>query len=70
MNCSRKGSTFERELKALLEANGFSVVKGAASKGKVFNEDADLVATITTPTNTKTAYLIIIQCKVRKRRHV
>lgn len=60
-----KGTAFERELKQLLEANGYSVMRGAGSKGQVFNEKADLIATKTTPYNTKSAHLLIIQCKVK-----
>lgn len=65
---SNKGITFERELKQLLEANGFSVIRGAGSKGQVFNEKADLVATKETGQNTKTAHMIIIQCKVKQKK--
>ena len=62
---ANKGTTFERELKQLLEANGYSVMRGAGSKGSVFGEKADLIATKKTSYNTKTAHMIIIQCKVK-----
>lgn len=62
---SNKGTRFERELKQLLEKNGYSVMRGAGSKGSVFNEKADLVATKETGANKKRAYMIIIQCKVK-----
>lgn len=62
---ANKGITFERELKQLFEANGYSVMRGAGSKGEVFSEKADLVATKVTNQNTKTAHMIIIQCKVK-----
>lgn len=65
---ANKGISFERQLKKLFEENGFSVMRGAASKGTVFNEKADLIATLETPSNTKKAYMLIVQCKVSKRR--
>lgn len=62
---SGKGITFERQLKRDLESLGYSVMRGAASKGQVFNEKADLIATIETIHNVKQAHMIIIQCKVK-----
>lgn len=66
MTATSKGVTFERELRQLLEAHGYSVIRGAGSKGKVFGFPADLVATKDTGQNTKSAHMIIIQCKVKK----
>lgn len=60
-----KGIRFERELKKLFEKNGYSVMRGAGSKGSVFNEKADLIATKRTGQNEKTAWLLVIQCKVK-----
>lgn len=60
-----KGIAFERELKRLLEANGYSVMRGAGSKGEVFGVKADLVATKRTARNSKTAHMLVIQCKVK-----
>ena len=63
---SNKGITFERELKILLEANGFSVMRGAGSKGECFGMKTDLIATKETGQNVKSAYMVIIQCKVKQ----
>lgn len=63
-----KGIAFERELKQILEENGFSVMRGAASKGEVFGMKADLIATKETQQNEKTAYMVVIQCKVKKKK--
>jgi Holliday junction resolvase len=60
-----KGVAFERELKNLLESNGFDCVRGASSKGVFLTEKCDLVATKITPHNSKTAYILVISCKVR-----
>lgn len=62
---ANKGIAFERELKKLLEANGYSVMRGAGSKGSVFGEKADLIATKRTGQNEKTAWMLIVQCKVK-----
>jgi len=64
-----KGIEFERELRAVLEAAGFSVMRGAGSKGEVFGMKADLVATKQTSKNSKDAYMVVIQCKVQGRKH-
>ena len=40
-----RGRSFEYELKKLFEDNGYSVLRGAGSKGAVFGEKTDLIAT-------------------------
>lgn len=67
MTAYARGAAFERELINLLEANGFSCMRGAGSKGKIFGEKTDIVATKGTPFSEKTAHIIIIQCKTKKR---
>lgn len=62
-----RGANFERELINLLEANGYSCLRGAGSKGKIFNEKVDIVATKGSPYQDKIAYIFGIQCKVKKK---
>lgn len=45
MNTAAKGRRFEHELRHLLEANGYSVTRGAGSKGEFFGMKVDLIAT-------------------------
>ena len=40
-----KGRKFEHEIRQILKAHGFSVVRGAGSKGEFFGDKVDLVAT-------------------------
>lgn len=69
MNSSRKGTAFEHEIRHLLEAHGYSVIRGAGSKGELLEEKTDLVATKLSKQNEFTAFLQIIgiQCKIRSR---
>jgi len=66
MNRYGAGVRFERYLRQVLEAAGFSVIRGAGSKGHVFGEKADLVATLDTGQNRFTGYMLVIQCKKKK----
>jgi hypothetical protein len=63
-----KGRKFEHEIRHILEAHGFSVVRGAGSKGEFFGDRVDLIATKQTRENEFRAYLTIIgvQCRVRR----
>ena len=61
-----RGAAFERELINLLEANGYSCMRGAGSKGKIFGEKTDIVATKGSPFTEKTAHILVIQCKTKK----
>ena len=45
MNTAHKGRRFEHEIQHLLEREGYSVVRGAGSKGDFFGNKIDLVAT-------------------------
>ena len=57
-----KGRRFEHEVQHLFEANGYTVLRAASSKGPY-----DLVAWKETEQNKKTVYLVIAfaQCKVK-----
>jgi Holliday junction resolvase len=63
-----KGRAFEHEIRHILKTHGFSLVRGAGSKGEFFGDKVDLIATKQTRQNEFTAYLTIIgvQCKVRR----
>jgi Holliday junction resolvase len=72
MSTATKGRAFEHHIKHLLEADGFSVMRGAGSKGEVDMgegpEKVDLIATKTTRDNEYKAYIqftVAVQCKVR-----
>lgn len=63
-----KGIQFERTLKQELESLGYSVMRGASSKGEVFGMKADLIATQDTGQNIEQAVMVIIQCKKNKKK--
>ena len=69
MNTAAKGRRFEHSIRDLFEREGFSVVRGAASKGEFLNEKIDLVASKITPQNEFKVMLTVVsaQCKVRRR---
>ena len=67
MNTARKGANLERYIRQLFEADGWSVLRGAASKGEVLDWKADLVATKYTDETKREAWLAIMQMKVKKR---
>lgn len=69
MSTATKGRAFEHEIRNLLRSAGFSVIRGAGSKGELLEEKADLVATKLTSQNEYKAFLTIVgvQCKVRGR---
>ena len=54
-----KGTAFERMLKRDLESLGYSVMRGAASKGSYFGMKVDLIVTKHTIENKKTAIVAI-----------
>ena len=68
MNRAAKGATLEREIKRLLEDHGWSVMRGAASKGHFDSTEgqvkADLIASKSGRTNKSTLQIIVVQCKV------
>jgi len=64
-----KGRAFEYEIRQLFERAGFSVVRGAASKGWFLREKVDLVASRETLNGKDRVDLIVvgIQCKARSK---
>ena len=66
MSNVRAGHQFERNIKRLLEADGFDVVRGAASKGRLANIDCDLVATKNTGRNKYEIGVALFQMKRSK----
>lgn len=67
MNTAQKGANLERYIKQLLEADGWSVMRGASSKGEALGWKADLVATKYTDQNRREVWLAIMQMKVKRR---
>ena len=67
MNTAEKGARLERSIIELLEKDGWSVMRGTASKGTVLDFKTDLLASKWTNTNKKQLWLVLIQCKVKKR---
>jgi len=67
MNTAKKGADLERYIRQLFEADGWSVVRGASSKGEVLDWKADLVATKYTAQTKREVWMAIMQMKVKKR---
>lgn len=67
MNTAKKGATLERYIRHLLETDGWSVIRGAGSKGEALGWKADLVATKYTDETRREVWLAIMQMKVKKR---
>lgn len=69
MNTAAKGRRFEHEIRNLMRDAGFSVVRGAGSKGEMLDEKVDLICTkLTRDTEYEcTLYVIGVQCKARTR---
>ena len=69
MNTARKGRAFEHEVRKIFEAAGFSVIRGAGSKGHFDTPEgvvkADLIASKSLR-NTYEVQIIAMQCKVKK----
>jgi Holliday junction resolvase len=67
MSRASKGRAFEHEVRDLFESVGFSVIRGAGSKGECLQEKSDLVCTRETRDNKQKVWLVIVavQCKVR-----
>jgi Holliday junction resolvase len=73
MSTATKGRAFEHEVIHLFKDAGFSVIRGASSKGEFYGEKVDLVATRTTAQNEYKAFVnvypdqqaVAVQCKVR-----
>jgi len=69
MTTASKGRSFEHQIRKMFREHGFSVIRGAGSKGELLDEKVDLVATKLTKDNEYKAFLTIIgvQCKARQR---
>ena len=68
MSSYSRGIAVEREIKKLLEDNGWSVMRGAGSKGEVFSEKADLIATRVGRSNIDDVHILVIQAKRKKKK--
>ena len=70
MSNASKGADFEREVRKVLEAAGFSVIRGAGSKGFFDSPDGkvkpDLVASRNRMHHSDDLQIILIQCKTRR----
>ena len=69
MSSASKGRAFEHEIQHLFESVGFSVVRGAGSKGEMLQEKVDLVCTKETRGNKQKVFLTIVgvQCKIKSK---
>lgn len=69
MSKASKGRAFEHEIRNLFESVGFSVVRGAGSKGEMLQEKVDLVCTKETRGNKQKVFLTIVgvQCKIKSK---
>jgi Holliday junction resolvase len=70
MSTATKGRAFEHAIRHLFESAGYSVIRGAGSKGEFLDDKVDLVATKQTRLNEFTVYLTVVgvQCKVKAQR--
>ena len=65
MSTSSKGRAFEHEVRNLFRSAGFSVIRGAGSKGELFGEKVDLVATKRTRDTAYTAFSVLHRSAVQ-----
>ena len=72
MSTASRGRALEHELRALLRAAGYSVIRGAGSKGETDLGagpwKTDLLATKTTPGLERDIYIVAVQCKLHRRK--
>ena len=70
MNTARKGRALEHSVRKLFEAEGYSVIRGAGSKGNFDTPEgvvkADLIASKRGSKNKYEIQIIAMQCKVKK----
>ena len=70
MSNASTGANFEREVSQLLKAAGYSVIRGASSKGFFDSPDGqvkpDLVASKRGTGRIYDLQIILVQCKTRK----
>ena len=71
MSTASRGRALEHEIRAIFEAAGFSVIRGAGSKGEVNwgdgPEKVDLLATRVTDELERKIYIVGLQCKLKRR---
>jgi len=58
-----RGRALEYDIRTLFERAGWSVIRGAGSKGEVDGMKADLVATKRSSKNLDTVWMVAFQCK-------
>jgi len=68
MSSATKGRRFEHEIRELFRQAGFSVIRGAGSKGEMLQQKVDLVATKATNVSRFKVLLTVVgvQCKAKK----
>jgi len=68
MSTATKGRRFEHEIRELFRQAGFSVIRGAGSKGEMLQEKVDLVATKAPKASRFKVLLTVVgvQCKVKR----
>lgn len=62
-----RGRSLEHEIRKLFISAGYSVIRGAGSKGEALGFPSDLVASKYTDQNKREVWLAIMQMKVKKR---
>jgi Holliday junction resolvase len=62
-----RGRALEWEVRAIFEAAGWSVIRGAGSKGEVDGMKADLVASRRGTKNADDIYIVVLQAKRSRR---
>ena len=69
MSNASRGHDFERDVRALLEAAGFAVTRGAGSKGHFDTPEGvvkpDLIASKRGRDNKYEIQIVLLQCKVK-----
>jgi len=72
MSNANRGRVLEHEIRELLKNAGYSVIRGAGSKGELDIDGeptkVDLIATKSTNQIERTVYIVGLQCKLRRRR--
>lgn len=63
VNRAIKGRHYEHDVKHMFEANGYIVTRAASSKGPW-----DLIAIKKTDDNTRIAFMVCVQCKIKSTR--
>lgn len=71
MSTASRGRALEHEIREIMRQAGYSVIRGAGSKGEIDLGDGpekmDLVCTRVTTGLDRTLYIVAIQCKLKRR---